>query len=80
MSAVCTLLPLKYSSNYIMSLPKRMPQKSSRVATASGTEHGNSDKRVILNRYQVERKLGSGNFGTAYLVVDLKTTSLDDSL
>ncbi|CAF0886112.1 unnamed protein product [Brachionus calyciflorus] len=31
------------------------------------------DKRVVANRYRVEKKLGSGNFGTAFLVTDLKT-------
>ena len=30
------------------------------------------DKQVLANRYQKEKKLGSGNFGTALLVKDLK--------
>ena len=30
------------------------------------------DKRVLANRYRVEKKLGSGNFGTAFVVTDLK--------
>lgn len=30
------------------------------------------EKRVLANRYRVEKKLGSGNFGTAFLVTDLK--------
>jgi NIMA (never in mitosis gene a)-related kinase 11 len=29
-------------------------------------------RRVLANRYRVEKKLGSGNFGVAFLVVDLK--------
>lgn len=29
-------------------------------------------KRVLANRYRVEKRLGSGNFGTAWLVTDLK--------
>ena len=28
---------------------------------------------ILANRYQIEKKLGSGNFGTASLVVDLKS-------
>jgi NIMA (never in mitosis gene a)-related kinase 11 len=32
----------------------------------------NDEKRIIANRYRVEKKLGSGNFGTAFLVTDLK--------
>ncbi|XP_072024881.1 LOW QUALITY PROTEIN: serine/threonine-protein kinase Nek11-like [Amphiura filiformis] len=31
-----------------------------------------TDHRVLANRYRVEKKLGSGNFGTAYLVYDMK--------
>lgn len=31
-----------------------------------------SNCRVLANRYRVEKKLGSGNFGTAFLVFDLK--------
>ena len=30
-----------------------------------------SEKRVLANRYRIEKKLGSGNFGTAFLVTDL---------
>ena len=30
------------------------------------------EKRVLANRYRVEKKLGSGNFCTAFLVTDLK--------
>lgn len=32
----------------------------------------NGDKRVLASRYRVEKKLGSGNFGVAFLVTDLK--------
>jgi hypothetical protein len=32
----------------------------------------NDEKRVLANRYRIEKKLGSGNYGTAYLVTDLK--------
>jgi hypothetical protein len=30
------------------------------------------EKRVLGDRYRVEKKLGSGNFGTAFVVTDLK--------
>ncbi|XP_002742440.2 uncharacterized protein LOC100370291 [Saccoglossus kowalevskii] len=39
-----------------------------------------SDHRVLANRYRVEKKLGSGNFGTAFLVFDLKTKKGDEEL
>jgi serine/threonine protein kinase len=34
-------------------------------------ESGPSEKKVLGDRYRVEKKLGSGNFGTAFLVTDL---------
>ncbi|XP_038069703.1 serine/threonine-protein kinase Nek11-like isoform X2 [Patiria miniata] len=34
-----------------------------------------SDHRVLANRYVVEKKLGSGNYGTAYLVHDTKANT-----
>lgn len=57
-----------------MPLPKKIPQ--SRPTTASTVP--DEKKRVIVNRYRVEKKLGSGNFGTAYLVTDLKTKNSED--
>ena len=30
------------------------------------------EKRIVSNRYRIEKKLGSGNFGTAFLITDLK--------
>ena len=58
-----------------MPLPKKMP--ASRPATAASTVP-DEKKRVNVNRYRVEEKLGSGNFGTAYLVTDLKTKNAAD--
>ncbi|XP_074645702.1 serine/threonine-protein kinase Nek11-like [Tubulanus polymorphus] len=37
-------------------------------------DKASAKKRVLANRYQVEKRLGSGNFGTAFLVTDLKCT------
>ena len=30
-------------------------------------------ERTLVNRYSVKRKLGSGSFGTVYVVEDLKS-------
>ena len=30
-------------------------------------------KKILVNRYKVDRKLGSGNFGTVFVVEDLKS-------
>lgn len=35
-------------------------------------ELSQSEKRMLANRYRIEKKLGSGNYGTAFLVTDLK--------
>lgn len=57
-----------------MELPKKMP----RSILAKPADVPDEKKRVVVNRYRVEKKLGSGNFGTAYLVTDLKTTVAGD--
>lgn len=36
------------------------------------TQLTDDEKRVVGNRYRIEKKLGSGNFGTAFLCTDLK--------
>ena len=61
-----------------MSLPKKMPRSA--LAKAATAEVSDEKKRVVVNRYRVEKKLGSGNFGTAYLVRDLKTKIPGDEL
>lgn len=62
-----------------MPLPRKIPQ--SRPTTSSGSSSVPDDqKRVVVNRYRVEKKLGSGNFGTAYLVTDLKAKKEEDEL
>ncbi len=32
----------------------------------------NEDPQIFKKRYKIIKKLGAGNFGTAYLVTDLK--------
>jgi hypothetical protein len=32
----------------------------------------NEEPQIYKKRYKVDKKLGAGNFGTAYLVTDLK--------
>ncbi|KAL8590565.1 hypothetical protein ACOMHN_011001 [Nucella lapillus] len=36
------------------------------------SKDGNKEARVLANRYQMVRKLGSGNFGVAYLCIDIR--------
>lgn len=37
----------------------------------------NEEKRIIAKQYEIQRTLGRGSYGTAYLVKDLKETSAD---
>lgn len=37
-----------------------------------------NEKKIRAKRYQIEKKLGFGNYGTAFLVTDLKTDELYD--
>ena len=39
-------------------------------------KNDNNNKRVLAKRYMIEKKLGSGNYGTAFLVIDLKYDEL----
>jgi hypothetical protein len=41
------------------------------------TNKKKSKTRILANRYQVLKKLGKGNFGTAYLCKDLRVKSAD---
>ena len=50
-----------------MPLPRSLPQ------SAKGAGEKRDAARVLGQRYQVERRMGSGAFGTAYLVSDLKS-------
>ena len=39
-------------------------------------ENEATNKRILAKRYRIEKKLGSGNYGTAFLVTDLKNDEL----
>ena len=70
-----------------MPLPKVLPQVSKAqqhvpqgpVIRIPSDSAGQAERRtrgkVVANRYGVERKLGSGAFGTAFLVTDLKASN-----
>ena len=53
-----------------MPLPKRIPRPSS----------SKKEKRVVVNRYEIVKKLGHGNYGTAWLVKDKRAKEEKDSL
>lgn len=70
-----------------MPLPKELP-RAGHAAGGSGApaapssarrerqgSGGADGRRVIANRYRLGQKLGSGAFGCAYLVFDLKLNS-----
>ncbi|XP_019629683.1 PREDICTED: serine/threonine-protein kinase Nek11-like [Branchiostoma belcheri] len=57
-----------------MPLPKEMPRS---LQKSPKKPKDQEEIRVVDNRYVVEKKLGSGNFGTAYLVRDMKTKTAD---
>lgn len=67
-----------------MPLPKELPRsrqavggsRASAVPSSARGESRRGDERTVLaNRYRVGQKLGSGSFGCAYLVFDLKANS-----
>ena len=35
----------------------------------------NDEPQIYKKRYKIDKKLGAGNFGTAYLVTDAKSQS-----
>jgi len=52
-----------------MPLPKSYPVASSQSSAATPS------KRTLNGRYVVGKKLGSGHFGTAFLVTDIKANN-----
>ena len=50
-----------------MPLPKSYP--------VAGDQAGSAKKRMLNKRYVVGKKLGSGHFGTAFLVTDIKANN-----
>jgi serine/threonine protein kinase len=47
-----------------MPLPKKIPKELASKSSCAG--------KVYANRYKVVKRLGSGSFGTVFLVEDLK--------
>ncbi len=62
-----------------MPLPKNLPAPSRSAVPAKATAPSSAKKkeggRVLSGRYRQEEKLGSGAFGCAYLVTDLKANN-----
>ncbi|KAL5022684.1 hypothetical protein ScPMuIL_001839 [Solemya velum] len=50
-----------------------MPDRKS----SSSSDSSQRQARVLANRYEIRKKLGKGNFGTAFLCRDLKSKSKD---
>ena len=47
-------------------------QKKSKIEKVKKT-HEDEQSQIVANRYSVSKKLGSGSYGTVFLVSDLKT-------
>ena len=60
-----------------MPLPAKLTQKTK---TRGGKSKSKVEKRVLANRYTVTRRLGSGNFGTAWIILDGKAKEERDKL
>ena len=65
-----------------MPLPKVLPQvhpppDQAARAPSGRPDHGGGggEAAVVANRYSVEKKLGSGAFGTAFLVTDKRSNN-----
>ena len=61
-----------------MPLPRKLIPSTK---TSGGkTSKSKVEKRVLANRYTVKRRLGSGNFGTAWIILDGKAKEDKDKL
>ena len=83
------MLVRKEACSYIISLPmplpKVLPQVSAtqrvsrgarpvgRVSSGMGDNTGGDGGKVVANRYILKNRLGSGAFGTVFLITDLKS-------
>eukprot|EP00111_Clytia_hemisphaerica_P019457 TCONS_00057400-protein len=54
-------------------------RKISKVKKTSG-EHHQEESNIVANRYSVTKKLGSGSYGTVFVVSDLKTSEAEKVL
>ncbi len=54
-----------------MPLPKNLPGGPAKPPSAKKKD----EVRILSERYRQENKLGSGAFGCAYLVIDLKANN-----
>lgn len=66
------LLTSERSRERAMPLPKNLPQQSKAQAKHGASFKSGVPPRVLANRYRVEQRLGSGAFGTVFLVTDLR--------
>lgn len=57
-----------------MPLPKNLPRSDPPTSVVPSSALAGK-KGVLANRYCIEHKLGSGAFGCAYLVTDLKAVN-----
>ena len=57
-----------------MPLPKNLP-RSAKAKVTPPPAPKKEDGKVLANRYRLETKLGSGAFGCAYMVTDLKSSN-----
>ena len=51
-------------------------RKISKVKKTS-REHHQEESNIVANRYSFTRKLGSGSYGTVFVVSDLKTSEAE---